>query len=98
MTIEFTVNRLSIKLEHRAVTWAGENASLQLEKVLFPTATTFPQFLDPNQVKLGYETYSIHIDYKFIKCKMWRQTFFSFLVSSVERLRVTTSRELQSLI
>ena len=34
--IEFTINRLTQKVAHRAATWAGERDDLSLKEVLFP--------------------------------------------------------------
>lgn len=51
VTVEFTVNRLSVRLEHRAVTWAGESQP-DLDNVLFPTTRTFPPVVDPTRLQL----------------------------------------------
>ncbi|XP_067932453.1 putative helicase MOV-10 [Watersipora subatra] len=51
--VEFTINRLSLKLEHRAVSWAGAHSDLGLEKVLFPAAQDrIPPFLPLLQTDL----------------------------------------------
>ena len=49
--IEFTVNRLTIKLEHRAVAWAGEGNN-NLEKVLFPIDKPLRALKDVELLKL----------------------------------------------
>ena len=49
--IEFTVNRLTIKLEHRAVAWAGEGNN-NLERVLFPIDKPLRALKDVERLKL----------------------------------------------
>ena len=51
--VQFTINRLSIKLEHRAVSWAGEIGPTGLESVLFPSYTNLlPPFRSPDTLRL----------------------------------------------
>ncbi|XP_067932378.1 putative helicase mov-10-B.1 [Watersipora subatra] len=54
--IEFTINRLTLKISHRAVTWAGEEVCCSLEDILFPSVSHEERLLcdNPDNLQLTF--------------------------------------------